>query len=76
MLRCSNASQQGALSDPSDPNSPRIGEFVGGDGDLVAQGQGGQYTLNLTAVPGGYGPTGQSAADTYGIPADGSSCSD
>lgn len=69
-VEMSNASQQGALSDPSDPNSPRIGEFVGGDGDLVAQGQGGQYTLNMTAVPGGFGPTIQSAADTYGIPAD------
>lgn len=65
-----NASQQGALSDPSNPNSPRIGSFVGGDGDLVAQGQGGQYTLNMTAIPGGYGPTIQKAADTYGIPAD------
>ena len=65
-----NASEQGALSDPSNPNSPRIGSFVGGDGDLVAQGQGGEYTLNITAVPNGYGPTVQAAADKYGIPSD------
>jgi len=70
LMMMRNASEQGALSDPSDPNSPRIGSFVGGDGDLVAQGQGGQYTLEMTAVPGGFGPTIQKAADMYGIPAD------
>ena len=67
----SNASQQGALSDPSNPNSPRIGEWVGGDqGSTQETGQGGQYTLNIQAVPGGFGPTIQKAADTYDIPAD------
>jgi hypothetical protein len=64
-----NASQQGALSDPNDPNSPRIGQFVGGDGDQVAQGQGGGYTINLGAIPSGWGGVVQSAADEYGIDA-------
>ena len=65
-----NASQVGALSDPSDPNSPRIGSFVGGDGDLVAQGQGGEYTINMMAIPRGLGGAVQAASDKYGIPAD------
>ena len=75
-MRMQDASQQGALSDPNNPDSPRIGDWIGGDigrdGDLIAQantGQGGQYTLNVQAIPRGLGGAVQAAADKYGIPA-------
>jgi len=67
-----SASQQGALSDPNDPNSPRIGEFVGGDNMNVSYlGQGGpdpDARLDIFKVPRGLGYVVENAAMKYGIP--------
>ena len=64
------ASQQGALSDPNDPNSPRIGQWVGGDNMNVSYtGQGGpEFMLDVTQVPRGLGYVVENAAQKYGIP--------
>ena len=37
---------------------------------MVAQGQGGGYTINMMAIPRGLGGAVQAAADKHGIPAD------
>ena len=65
-----NASQQGALSDPNNPNSPRIGQWVGGDNMNVSYtGQGGpEFMLDTTQVPRGLGYVVENAAQKYGIP--------